>query len=205
MSQVSITEICKTSLFDDREKLLKRFEEDRVEHLMRIREMYLYMLNHPTTTDKSFVELYMSRFGLTKTPAYQDLAVIKTLLPLLSQANRDFHRWRANQMLLETYELAKNRKDTRTMEKAASSYAKYNRVDVEDEVQIPYDKILIQPFIATSDPSVLGIKPIPNLRERIAKVKEKYMGKFPDMVDVVYEEVDLREKEFYPEETEETK
>lgn len=203
MSQVSITDICKTSLFEERDKLLAKYDEDRVEHLMRIREMYLYMLNNPTTTDKAFVEMYKARYSLQKTMAYQDLGVVKTLLPLLTQANRDFHRWRTNQMLLETYEMAKVRKDTRTMEKAASSYAKFNRVDVEDEVQIPYDQILVQPFVATSDPSTLGIKPIPNLRERIAKVKEKYMGKFPDMIDVDYEEVDLRENEFYPKNEEE--
>ena len=34
------------------------------------------------------------------------------------------------------------------MEKAASSYAKYNRVDKEDEQAIPYDRIVIQPFTA---------------------------------------------------------
>ena len=66
-------------------------------------------------------------------------------------------------MILETYAMAKKRKDTKTMERAATSYAKFNNVNVEDEQSVPYDMIVVQPFTATQDPSVLGIKPIPNI------------------------------------------
>lgn len=198
MSQVNIIEICQTYLFEDRAKIEQVYDAKRVERVMHIREMYTVMLDNPSMTDKQFVEMYMNRFGATKTPAYQDLAVVKALLPRLSQANRDFHRWRANQMFLETYERAKKRQDTKTMERVAADYAKFNRVDVEDEQQIPWEKIMIQPFIATSDPSVLGLKPIPNLRERISALEKKYNKIFPDMKDIEVEEVDLREDELYP-------
>ena len=128
---------------------------------------------------------------------YADLGIIKQLLPALSSSSRDFHRWKANQMLLETYAMAKKRKDTKTMERAASSYAKYNRVDLEDEQVMPYDQIVIQPFTATNDPSVLGIKPIPDIDKRIKEMTEKYRRESIDIDDVEYEEADLEENELF--------
>ena len=84
------------------------------------------------------------------------------------------------------------------MEEAASSYAKFNRVDLEDEQAIPYDKIVVQPFTATDDPRVLGIEPIPNLKEKIRKMQEKYRRESMDIEDVSFEEADLEEAELFP-------
>ena len=134
---------------------------------------------------------------MVESAIYSDLAVIKQLLPALTSSSRDWHRWKANQMLLETYRMAKKRKDTKTMERAASSYAKYNRVDVEDEQVMPYDQIVVQPFTATDDPSVLGIKPIPNIEERIKELIAKYRRESMDIEDVNYEEADLEEDELW--------
>ena len=132
-----------------------------------------------------------------------DLSVIKAMLPHLAQASRDFHRWRYNEMILETYQMAKKRKDTKTMEKAASSYAKYNRIDLEDEQAVPYDLIVVQPFTATADPSVLGIKPIPNVQEKIQKMIAKYRAETIDIEDVEYEEADLEEDVLFNDENNE--
>ena len=127
------------------------------------------------------------------------------MLPHLVQASRDFHRWRYNEMILETYQMAKKRKDTKTMEKAASSYAKFNRIDLEDEQAVPYDLIVVQPFTATDDPSVLGIKPIPNIQEKIQKMIAKYRAETLDIEDVEYEEADLEEDVLFNDEIENAK
>ena len=87
------------------------------------------------------------------------------------------------------------------MERAASSYAKYNRVDLEDEQAVPYDLIVVQPFTATNDPSVLGIKPIPNLREKIRMLLNKYRAENMDIEDIEFEEADLEESTLFPETT----
>ncbi len=102
------------------------------------------------------------------------------------------------EMLLETYRMAKARKDTKTMERAAASYAKYNRVDLEDEQALPYDMIVVQPFTATSDPTVLGLKPIPNLQSKIDKLLAKYRAETIDIEDIEYEEADLEESIYFP-------
>ena len=192
-------DVCRTDLFTPEEELREKYRPITVEHVMRIRDMYAWYIANPESKDKVFIDEFLSRYRISRALAYSDLGIIKTLLPLLSSASRDFHRWKFNEMILETYQMAKKRKDTKTMERAAASYAKYNRVDLEDEQQLPYDLIVVQPFCATSDPSVLGIKPIPNLQEKIDSLLEKYGAESMDIEDVDFEEVDLEEDDLFGE------
>lgn len=187
----SALEICRTDLFTSKEELLERFPDFIVERVMRIRAMYNWLVATPSATDKQFVDECVSRYSVSKVKAYSDLAVVKQLLPVFSSSSRDFHRWRYNEMIMKTFKMAELRKDTRTMERAASSYAKNNRVDLEDEQALPYDMIVPQQFTATSDPSVLGIKPIPNVEEKMKSLIDKYRRETIDIDDVEFEEVDL--------------
>lgn len=191
-------EICRLDLFSSQEELDERYTEDVVARILRIREEYNWFIANPDAKDRQFIENAVSRFGIHKSMAYRDLGVVKALLPHLAQASRDFHRYRYNEMILETYQMAKKRKDTKTMEKAASSYAKFNRVDLEDEQAVPYDMIVVQPFTATDDPSVLGIKPMPRLQERIQELLHKYQAENIDIEDVEFEEADLEESTLFP-------
>ena len=45
--------------------------------------------------------------------------------------------------------------------------------------------------MATDDPRVLGIEPIPNIAEKISAMIEKYRAETIDIEDVEFEEVDL--------------
>ena len=192
-----IIDVCRADLWTGQTELQQRYDEATIRRLMRLRDEYQWMLANPDLADRQFVEEFTGRYGMVESAIYSDLAVIKQLLPALTSSSRDWHRWKANQMLLETYRMAKKRKDTKTMERAASSYAKYNRVDVEDEQVMPYDQIVVQPFTATDDPSVLGIKPIPNIEERIKELIAKYRRESMDIEDVTYEEADLEEDELW--------
>ena len=198
MAQLETLEICRVDLFTAQDELQQRYTDDVVERILRIREEYNWFIANPDAKDRQFIENAVSRFGIHKSLAYRDLGVIKALLPHLAQASRDFHRYRYNEMILETYQMAKKRKDTKTMEKAASSYAKFNRVDLEDEQAVPYDLIVVQPFTATDDPSVLGIKPMPRLQERIQELLHKYQAENIDIEDVEFEEADLEESTLFP-------
>lgn len=198
MNNYDIVEIAKTDLFSAQDELdSKNYPPNIVAKVLRLRDMYNWFLANPEQADKDFVREDVERYKISKITGYEDLKVIKILLPALANNSREFHRWRYNEMILETYKMAKLRKDTKTMEKAASSYAKYNRIDNEDSLDIPYDKIVVQPFTATSDPTVLGIKPIPNLREEIKRQMDKYMAETIDIQDVDFEEVDLEEEELW--------
>ncbi len=198
MSYPNAIEVCRTELFTKESELRERYPQALVDKLLRVREMYNWFIANPDGTDREFVSEVCQRHGIHRTTAYSDLSVVKSLLPLLSTASRDFHRWRTNEMLIATYKMAEKRKDTKTMERAATAYGKLNRVDLEDEQAIPLDKILIQPFTATDDPRVLGIEPIPNIQDQIAQMIDKYRKETIDIEDVEFEEVDLQFDILFP-------
>lgn len=186
----SIHEIVPTHFFTPEDELRKEYPA-LVDRMLRLRQEYNWFISNPDCKDKEFVDVCLSRFSICKTLAYDDLKIIKSVLPLITQASRDFHRWKYNEMILETYQMAKKRKDTKTMERAATSYAKFNNVNVEDEQSVPYDKIVVQPFTATDDPSVLGIKPIANIDKKINDLIAKYRAESIDIDDIEYEDADL--------------
>ena len=198
MAYPNALELCRSDLFTKEDELRQAYPQLLVDKVLRVRDMYNWCIANPDAKDRQFVEQELSRYDISKVVAYSDLAIVKTLLPTLATASRDFHRWRYNEMILETYQMAKKRKDTKTMEKAASSYAKYNRIDLEDEQAVPYEMIVVQPFTATSDPTVLGIKPIPNINDKIKAMLNKYCAETIDIEDITFEEADLEEESLFP-------
>ena len=198
MANPSALEVCRTDLFTREAELRERYPQSVVDKVLRVREMYNWFIANPDGTDREFVNELVQRHDVSKVTAYSDLAVGKAMLPLLAAASRDFHRWRFNEMIMNTYKMAQKRKDTKTMERAAASYAKYNRVDLEDEQVMPYEMIVVQPFTATSDPSVLGIKPIPNIQRKISDMIKKYRAETIDIEDVEFEEPDLEFGSLFP-------
>lgn len=198
MANPSALEVCRTDLFTREAELRERYLQSVVDKVLRVREMYNWFIANPDGTDREFVNELVQRHDVSKVTAYSDLAVVKAMLPLLAAASRDFHRWRFNERIMNTYKMAQKRKDTKTMERAAASYAKYNRVDLEDEQVMPYEMIVVQPFTATSDPSVLGIKPIPNIQRKISDMIKKYRAETIDIEDVEFEEADLELDSLFP-------
>lgn len=198
MGTPSAIEVCRADLFTRESELLERYPQVLVDKVLRVREMYNWFISNPDGSDREFVAEVMQRHDISKVTAYSDLAIVKALLPMMSTASRDFHRWRTNEMLIATYKMAEKRKDSKTMERAATAYGKLNRIDLEDEQAMPYDKIVPQPFTATDDPRVLGIEPIPNINEKISQMIEKYRRETIDIQDVEFEEVDLEFDTLFP-------
>ena len=192
----AVQNVVTTDFFTAEDELRKQHPAASVERILRLRELYNWVISNPDCKDKEFVDVAIGRFGISKTLAYDDLKIIKSVLPNITQASRDYHRWKYNEMILETYQMAKKRKDTKTMERAATSYAKFNNVNVEDEQSVPYDMIVVQPFTATDDPTVLGIKPIPNIEKVISDMIEKYRAESLDIDDIEYEDADIQWAEY---------
>ena len=195
----NILDIARSDLYTNRDELEQKYAITQVEHLIRLRDMVTWCIANPDMKDRQFVDEIKQRYGISMVTAYADLKIIKALLPNLAEATRDYHRWRYNEMILETYQMAKKRKDTKTMEKAASSYAKYNRIDVEDETAVPYHMIVVQPFFPTTDPRVVGINPVPNIDERIRKLTKELADSHPDTLNIEYEEADMPIEEIFDE------
>ncbi len=194
----STLEICVKDLYTDKEELEKSYTPDTVARVLRVREMYTWMLSNPEMPDKEFIREHRDRFRLSRVTAYEDLTTVRRLLPMIGKASREFHRWRWNEMELDIYRMAKEKKDLKAMVRAAADYARYNDIEKEDDPDLMAVAEVPQPFIPSSDPRVLGIEPIPNLRERINELIEKYSKDTIDIEDVEYEEADLEEDDLFP-------
>lgn len=201
----STLEACKVDIFSSDDELRAKYPVAFAERLMRIRDMYNYWLANPSMKDRQLRDQIMSRYEVSQSCAYSDISVIHQLAPAIQQNSRDFHRVRYNEMILETYAMAKARKDTKTMERAATSYAKNNRVDLEDEVAVPYDDIVPQPFCATLDVTVLGLPAIPDVYNHIDNLTKELSRDFADITDVDFEEVDLEEDKIFPDKAQDLK
>lgn len=192
--QQPILDIAKRDLFTPREELMERpgVTPAQVDHIVRLRDMYTFVLDNPGFRAKDFLARFAGQYGIGSTRLYADLALVKTLAATLTSSSRDFYRQQVNDMLLETYRMAKLRKDVKTMERCAASLGKLNRVDIEDEQTMPFDQIVPQSFQPTNDPSVIGIK-----RHYTEAEKQRLLHEFgvdrPDVEDIEYEAVETDE------------
>ena len=139
------------------------------QRLIRLRDMYNFWLSFPSKKDLEIVGELENRYKIGKSTAYEDVRIIKRVLGDLAKTTKDYHRYKFCNMIDESFAMAKRMKDARAMASAANFYAKYTQLDKEDILDKGYDKIIVQPFEPTDDPTVLGIKAIPNVREQIGR------------------------------------
>ena len=217
MAQIKTIDLARQEMFTPREELEKRFSHERVEHLIRLRDMYNFFLNDPAGRDRNFVDKFRAKYNISQSMAYADLALVKQLLPALAPASREFHRKQVSEMLLETYNMAKARKDVKAMALAAKELGKVNRVDrrgccrscdllmvLDDEKDLPYELIVVQPFSPSLDPTLIGLKRIDNLEEVKARLRKQLAADNPDIEDIDYELADLEEESLFPDTEDET-
>lgn len=190
---------CKADLYTPKAELMERYPADTVEKVIRVRDIHQRLLADPVASHRAIVLDIMQAYGVTEQCAYSDLNVVKELLPMLTEARKDFVRWKTNAMWDETYRMAKAKENVKVMESTASAMARFNNIDKEDPMAVPFDQIVNQPFIPTDNPEVLGLRRIPNLREKIREMLEKYGAESIDIEDVSYEEADLQEDLLFPE------
>lgn len=165
------------------------------QRLIRLRDMYNFWLSFPSKKDLEIVGELENRYKIGKSTAYEDVRIIKRVLGDLAKTTKDYHRYKFCNMIDESFAMAKRMKDARAMASAANFYAKYTQLDKEDILDKGYDKIIVQPFEPTDDPTVLGIKAIPNVRERIKKKIQQYWS--DDIEDVDFEEVEFNEDQIF--------
>ncbi|MDE5774005.1 MAG: hypothetical protein K2H86_06075 [Muribaculaceae bacterium] len=194
---VSALEVCRRDLYTSRNDLEAKYPKATVEKVIRVREMHQWLVANPTTKDREFIEEDVMRFAISEQNAYSDLRIVKQLLPTLVESSRNYARWKYSEMIQETYKMAKDEGDLKTMERCATSYARHNNISLEDPDDPGSDAPDVQPFVATMDPRVLGIPPIPNLEARIDELLKKYTRESSDIEDVDFEEADLEEERLF--------
>lgn len=189
-------DVCQKYLFADVSEMVADGIPELIQkRLIRLRDMYNLWLQFPRKKDLEIVGELERRYKIGKSAAYEDVRIIKRLLGDLNKTTKDYHRFKFCQMIEETYEMAKRIKDARAMAQASNFYGKYTQLDKEDILDKGYDKIVVQPFEPTDDPSVIGIKVIPNIRERIKSKIAQYWSE--DVEDVDFEEVEFDEEAIF--------
>lgn len=186
----SILDVARTHLFDDHDALVAAgLHPATIGHLLRIRDVYSYWLNFPLKRDKEIVAVIRQKYGVGDTQARTDLRLVKTLLGDFQQSTKDYHRFRAFSMIEDSFHAAKDAGNTRDMVAAADKYAKYAKLDKDDERDVNWDDINLLELEFTDDPTVIGLSRLPDHRNKIRALKDKYWS--DNIVDVVPEDVEF--------------
>lgn len=182
-------------LFEDRDKMeAAGVPLPTINHIIRLRDGYNYWLSHPSKRDRDIVERLRTFGGISKSQAYDDLKVIKALLGFFQKTTRDFHLYRATEGIMDAIAKAQAIGNIDAVIKGWTTYCKMHQLD-KPEADERNIAIAPQPFKPTDDPTVIGINRMPNIRERIKSLKEKYWTE--DVVDVEFEPIEFNEDEIF--------
>jgi len=193
MSKKQTYDICVQHLYDDADKLAYLAPQVR-DRLLRIRSAYTLMNEFPSKQDREIIQHIMNSSGVERSAAYEDLRIIKDLLGSINRQSKDWHRFKFNNRIDKAYDLAELKNDPGSMVKAMATYGKFNQLDTEDAERTPWDQIVPQQLEPTEDPTVIGINPMPNFKEKQAAMKKKYEDQIED---VTYDEIDIKSLEKY--------
>ena len=183
-------------LFDDLDKMIAAGVPDNTAHrILRLRACYNYWLKFPSLDDSDIVKHEIKEFDISKRQAYDDLYIVKIVIGNLQKTSKDFHRWKFKNMIMRSYQEAERNHDAKAMASASRYYAQYNRLNEEDDQDKGYDDIIPQLFEPTSDPTVVGFKPIPNVREVARKMLANYVKQGAENIE--YEEIDLEDDKLF--------
>lgn len=191
-----IADVALKHLFSPLDRMLAAgVPEITANRILRLRDAYTYWLQFPDKRDREMVGYLQRRYGISVSTSYEDLNLVKNLLGNLQKASKDYHRYRAIERFNRAYDMAAAVGNTRDMIAAMDKLAKYVQLDKEDEKNVDWDAIVPQRFIFTDDPSVLGFRRIPNVRERISDLKSKLFT--DDIKEVEFEEIDFNQEELF--------
>jgi len=161
---------------------------DEQTRILQLRDVYNHWIAYPTTRERDILELIETRYGHSRQVAYKYVALLRSLLADLGKVSKDYIRFQFNEMIRDAYDEAKKAGNIEAMVKALGQYAKYNQLDKEDVLDTRWETLKPQQFVMTDDPSVIGFKPIPNIREKIKATIHKYWD--DHIEDVRYVEAD---------------
>lgn len=160
--------------YDSNELQEQNIPEHVIKRVARFRALYAYWMQFSSKSPRELVEYDMGMFKVAQSQAYDDIHVLKVLVGNLQECSRKFARWRVNQMIEEDRKAAKRDGDHRAVASMQKNYILNNMTDKEESPDFAFEKIVPMVIEPTDDPSVLGIRKMPDLRKRIAKLIKKY-------------------------------
>lgn len=168
-------------MLSESELRAKKIKDDTIRRILRLRDIYNYMLRNPLKKDREYVDYIIANSAnlgdgqtVKKRTAYEDLEILHAIVGTLQQCSKEWHRWRLVNMINEGMAIAVRKQDPGAIAKLANVYGKYTQLDKNDEKDARFDEIPKITF--TMDVAVLGFKPIPNVGKVIDQLIAKYNG-----------------------------
>lgn len=160
-----------------------------INRVERVRGLYTHWLQFPQKDVSEVVQFDLDNFGIRKTQAYEDIALVKAIIGDIQATTKSFARWRANVMIEADIKRARRDCDWRAVASMQKNYILNNKTDKEDPVELEFDKITPQQFEMTDDialviPGAQKISP-----KRRAELIRKYGGKPTNIEDADFEEI----------------
>lgn len=169
-----------------------RVPESTIARVERLRELAAYWRSYPSTSPKELVQRCSQLFKVQQSQAFDDVHLLKVLIGNLEATTKEFSRWRVNQMIEEDRKAARRDGDWRAVASMQKNYILNNQTDKPDTPDMAFDKIVVQPFEPTDDPSAAGVKVPKNHRQLRDKYIKMYSREeeFTDYEDVTNKEDD---------------
>lgn len=170
-------------LFAGKDELPQVFDKKEQDVVIRYRAIFTKWMGEPHLRDIQMINHLTTNYDLSERQAYRDLSNIKSLLGNISNAGKEFQRYRASEMILKGYEFAKEAtngtevKQAMAMIRAGEALVRVHKLDKDELDNIPWDDIIPINLEPSTDVSVLSNrKKIDNLEELQAKLRKKYGG-----------------------------
>lgn len=186
INEKSVRKIEKTLFAGD--KAVAALTPKELEIQRRYMALFHLMMERPNQKDTELVSFLTTTFGISRAMAFYDVGNMKMIFGNVQKSAKEWDRYVVMDMLKEAYARAEKADDLKNMIAAADKIGKYTKLDQEEGRDIPYDEIIPLPIEPTDDVSTLGLKPVPNLKERQRELRKKY-GKIED-AQVIREDED---------------
>jgi len=193
MSAIHTLEICRKYLFENPTDKLSPQTQKK---LLRVRSAYSHWYEFPMKSENELRNFLMDNHEVSRYVAWGDLSIVKILLGNIKAVSKEWHRFTVIEMIKETYALAKDQQDPKAMALAADKLGKYTQLHLPDIDPIPYEDIVPQSFEPSSNPELVGLKPIPDLDDRVKFLKDKFYAEIDkNVTDVESVEVPKKDEE----------
>lgn len=163
--------------------------ECELKQLIRYRDAFTQTLDNPWITDSQIRDYLINTYKISEVQAWRDLGNVRVLLGNVRNAGKEWIRYTVNQGLLEQYNAARKAGKYKEAIMALDKLGKYNRLDKDELEELPFDKVIPVNWEATSDVTILGVKPMANKEEEIQKLYKKYLDEI-EIDDIEYQEIE---------------
>jgi hypothetical protein len=167
-------------LFASEKEIPKLFNAKEQEMILRYRAAFTKWLAEPHLRDTQMINYLVNEFSIKRSQAYTDLNNVKSLIGNVTMAGKEFQRYRANEMILQGFELAEKAKNSldikkaMTLIKAGEALSKVHKLESNDPEPSRWEDIVPMELEPSTDVSVIGRKPIENLDILKHKLRVKY-------------------------------